>query len=347
MTREDLAGAWSGLASALLFGVSTPVAKALLPASGPFMMAGLLYLGAGAGLVLTAPLRARGGEAPLGREDVVPLAAVVVLGGIAAPVLLMLGLARLPGSTASLLLNLETPFTIAIAVGLFRESLDRREVLGAAAILAGAVALAAEGGPGGVQLAGALAVAGACLGWAIDNNLSGRLALHDPVAVVQVKSLVAGAASVALALAVGERPPPAAALAGALVTGFLGYGVALVLFMRAMRRIGAARQSALFATAPFAGAIASVPILGDRLSARELAVAAAMAAGVAVLLGARHSHVHEHEPLSHDHAHVHDDHHRHDHAGDVDEPHAHPHGHPPLVHDHPHVADVHHRHRHR
>lgn len=346
MTREDLAGAWSGLGAAVLFGVSTPIAKGLLPGSGPFMLAGLLYLGAGAGLVLLAPFRPRGGEAPLGREDAPSLAAVVAVGGLVAPVLLMLGLARLPGATASLLLNLEAPFTMAIAVALFGEALERREVLGAAAILAGGAALAVEGGPHGVHVAGALAVAGACLGWAVDNNLSGRLALHDPVAVVRVKSLAAGAANVALALAIGERPPPSAALAAALVTGFFGYGLSLILHMRAMRRIGAARQAALFATAPFAGAIASVPLLGDRLSGRDLACAAAMAIGIAAMLGTRHSHRHVHEPLSHDHAHIHDEHHRHDHAGHVEEPHAHSHEHPPLVHDHPHVADVHHRHRH-
>ena len=136
------------------------------------------------------------------------------------------------------------------------------------------------------------------------------------------------------------------------VTGFLGYGLSIVLHLLAMRHVGAARQAAYFATAPFIGAVAAVPILGERLGALELGAGALMAAGAIVLLRARHDHWHEHEALEHDHAHVHDGHHahahehEHEHEGAVDEPHAHPHRHAPLVHDHPHLPDAHHRHRH-
>ncbi|WP_437607991.1 hypothetical protein WMF20_45120 [Sorangium sp. So ce834] len=110
--------------------------------------------------------------------------------------------------------------------------------------------------------------------------------------------------------------------------------------------LGAAREAAYFATAPFLGAVLAIPLLGERPGAADLAAAGLMAAGVALLRSERHAHAHTHAPLEHDHVHTHDEHHRHAHDGAFDEPHAHPHRHEPLSHDHPHVPDLHHRHEH-
>jgi drug/metabolite transporter (DMT)-like permease len=272
---------------------------------------------------------------------------MVAAGGIAGPLLLLAGLARLPGGEASLLLNLEAPFTIGLALLFFGESLARREVLGAAAVVLGGVMLASGPGEGGMHTLGALAVAGAALAWSIDNNLSQRLSLRDPVAVTRVKTLLAGGVNVGVALAMGDRLPPAAPLAGALATGFLGYGVSIVLHLLALRQIGAARQAAYLATAPFVGALASVPILGERFTWRELGAGLVMAAGVAFLVRAGHGHRHVHDAVEHEHAHVRDEHHDHAHGEGVPpEPHSHPHRHESMVHDHPHQPDPHHRHRH-
>ncbi|HSM94301.1 MAG TPA: DMT family transporter [Anaeromyxobacteraceae bacterium] len=339
-------GALRGLGAALLFGLSTPVAKLLLPGTGPFTIAALLYLGSGVGFLLLGRLLPREHEAPLRRGDLPLLAAVTASGGVVAPVLLMVGLSRLDGTSASLLLNLELPLTIALAVGFFGESLGRRELAGAAAVVAGSVLLASADAGGRADLLGALAVAGATLGWALDNNLSQRLALRDPIAVVRVKTVVAGAVNVGLALLAAEPLPGARAVAATLVTGFFGYGVSIVLHMLAIRELGAARQGTLFATAPFAGALAALPILGERLSARALLAGGAMAAGVALMVRARHGHLHTHEPLAHEHLHTHDAHHPHAHDDPVAEPHSHPHVHEPLAHDHEHTPDAHHRHAH-
>lgn len=272
---------------------------------------------------------------------------MIIAGGIAGPLLLLLGLARLPGSEASLLLNLEAPLTIGIAVFLFGESLSRREVLGAAAIVGGGILLAAGSSESGAHVFGALAVAGASLAWAFDNNLSQRLSLRDPVAVTRVKALVAGGVNVGVALAMGGRFPASALLAAALATGFLGYGASIVLHLLALRHIGTARQAAYFATAPFIGAVASVPILGERLGVKEIGAGVVMALGVAVLVRTRHGHRHEHEAAEHEHSHVHDEHHDHQLVGDDPvEPHSHPHRHAPMAHDHAHQPDPHHRHPH-
>jgi drug/metabolite transporter (DMT)-like permease len=243
-----LVGTACGIGAALLFGLSPPLVKLLLPGNAPAMLAGLLYLGAGLGLLAVRLISRWSGightrrEAPLRRSDLAPLLGVIVTGGMVGPLLMLVGLGRVSGSVGSLLLNLEAPFTIALAVIFFREHLD----------------------------------------------------------------------------------------------------------VYALRLLGAAREAALFASAPFVGALASMIILGERLSVREVGALLVMALGVGLLVRARHAHLHTHEPLEHDHLHAHDEHHQHEHSPGLDtsEPHSHPHRHAPLTHDHPHVSDLHHRHRH-
>src|SRR5205814_3321876 len=340
---ERLRGSGLGLAAALLFGLGAPLSKLLLPSARPLTLAALLYLGAGAAFLVA---RRRAAEVRLTRADVPVLAGAVIAGAALGPVLMLWGLARVSGLAGSLLLNLEAPFTIALAVLAFGEHLSVREGLSAAVIVLGAALLGARGEWSG-SVAGAAAIAVACACWALDNNLAAILSLKDPVQVLRIKALCAGAANLFLALALGQPLPPLTVCAGALAVGAVSYGASLLLYLRAQRALGAARQSALFAVAPFAGAAASIPLLGDRPAPADYAGAALMMLGVAALLRAKHAHVHTHEPMEHDHLHVHDVHHQHPHEGPRTEPHAHPHRHDALTHAHAHVSDAHHRHRHR
>jgi drug/metabolite transporter (DMT)-like permease len=345
-------GAPLALAAALLLGAGTPLAKLLLGGGiDPWLLAGLLYLSSGLGLgLLRLARRAFGAaprEAPLARADLPRLALVVLFGGVIGPVLLMLGLKATPAATASLLLNLEGLLTMAIAWLAMRENVDRRLLTGAAAILCGAVLLSWRDGPHAAGW-GAPAIAGACLAWGIDNNLTRRLAAADPVDIALVKGLAAGAVNCALAVVGGAVLPGPAALAGAALVGFLGYGLSLVLFVLALRHLGAARTSAYFSTAPFIGAALAVPLFGEPVTARLVLAGALMLVGVALHLAEAHEHEHAHEAVEHAHRHVHDIHHRHAHGPDdpAGEPHTHRHRHLPLVHRHPHYPDLHHRHRH-
>jgi drug/metabolite transporter (DMT)-like permease len=340
------------LAAAALFGASTPFAKLLLDGGlGPWLLAGLLYLGAGIGLGLVSLIRrlraGSAGEAPLRRGDLPWLALVVLTGGVAGPLLLMVGLATTPASSAALLLNLEGLATLAIAWLVFRESVDRRLLLGAAAILAGAALLSWQGEDAGIGL-GALAIAGACLAWGIDNNLTRKLAAADPVTIALAKGLAAGATNTALAFALGATLPAPATITAAAAVGFLGYGVSLVLFVLALRHIGTARSGAYFSTAPFIGAALAVPLLGEAVTPALAAAALLMAGGVYLHLTERHEHDHTHEEMEHEHRHVHDAHHRHTHGPEdpPGEPHSHRHRHTRLRHRHAHYPDLHHRHTH-
>jgi drug/metabolite transporter (DMT)-like permease len=349
---------WSGIAyalgSALLFGASTPLAKRLLQDGlSPQLLAGLLYLGSGLGLsVLLIGRHLAGrdwGEAPLQRSHLPTLALTVLLGGVLGPTLLMLGLARTSAATAALLLNLEGLATMVIAWLAFRENVDRRLVLGAIALLAGAVLLSWGGRlqPDSTPM-GALLVAGACVAWGADNNLTRKLSELDPVQIAAVKGVIAGAVNLALALGLHAVAPTAAAVGFAGAIGFLGYGVSLVLFVLGLRHLGAARTAAYFSTAPFVGSVLALLWLHESPTPRLLAAGLLMAFGLYLHLRERHEHWHVHEAMEHEHAHTHDEHHHHPHSAldPPGEPHSHRHRHEPLAHSHPHYPDLHHRHGH-
>jgi drug/metabolite transporter (DMT)-like permease len=334
-----------GLLAAALFGASVPLTKLLAAAANPLVLAGLLYLGAGAALACVRAIRPRT-EAPLRRADAPTLAAIVVSGAVLGPALLVIGLRRLPGVPSALLLNLEAPITAALAVVVFGEHLGRAGWAALVLVAAGAAALTVAPEALRLDVAGAIALVGACTAWAVDTNLTQRLSLRDPIALVQFKGLLGGTCTLLVGLAArGRMPEPRTTLA-ALAVGALGYGASVVWHVRAMRILGAARQSALFATAPFAAAVLSVPVLRERLSWRDGVSAALMAGGIFLLLREQHAHRHVHEPIEHEHLHVHDEHHQHAHEAGVSEPHTHVHVHEPLEHAHPHVSDLHHRHKH-
>jgi len=346
-------GVAAALGAALLFGASTPFAKVLVASVPPMLLAGLLYLGSGLGLLgwfAWRRLLARGKpahEAALTRNDLPWLAGAILAGGVIGPVLLMLGLARTGAATASLLLNLEAVLTALLAWFVFRENFDRRIALGMLLIVAGGVLLSGSGAAGGSPFA-VLAIAGACLAWAIDNNLTRKVAAADPVQIAGLKGLIAGLVNTGLALALGDTLPGALTLSAAGAVGALGYGVSLVLFVLALRNLGSARTGAYFSTAPFIGAAISLVLLREAPDLPFWVAGGLMAAGVWLHLSERHAHRHEHEPLAHAHRHVHDEHHRHTHdfVWDGTEPHTHFHVHEPLVHSHPHYPDIHHRHGH-
>lgn len=346
-------GVLVALGAAVLFGASTPFAKLLVGELQPVLLAGLLYLGSGIGLSLwrwTArrfkPNDAK--EASLARADLPWLAGAILLGGVIGPVLLMVGLTRTPGSSGSLLLNLEGVLTAALAWWVFKENFDRRIALGMAAITAGGLVLSWEGQPALSVPWGPLAIAGACLAWAIDNNLTRKVSSADPLQIAAAKGLVAGPMNLGLALALGASIPSLPIIVAAAVVGLLGYGVSLTLFVLALRHLGTARTGAYFSLAPFVGAAVALPLLGEVVSVTFVGAAALMGVGVWLHLTERHEHEHEHEPMEHDHLHVHDEHHQHEHLATdpPGEPHSHPHRHAAMRHSHAHYPDIHHRHEH-
>ncbi|WIT12142.1 EamA family transporter [Paucibacter sediminis] len=345
-------GVAAALGAAILFGAGTPLAKPLLGAISPWLLAALLYLGSGLGLWLVRLLR-RAPAVQLPRAERLWLLGAIVAGGVVGPVLLMLGLARLPAASVALLLNAEGVLTALLAWFAFRENVDRRIALGMLAIVAGSLLLAWPGGDAARPGAWwpALAIAGACLAWALDNNLTRKVSLSDAGFIAMSKGLVAGGTNLLLALLLGAAwPGPGTVLAAGLL-GFASYGASLVLFVIALRHLGTARTGAYFSVAPFIGALLAIALLGEPVSWQLLLAGALMALGVALHLTERHEHEHEHEALEHAHSHVHgrgDPHHEHTHEPPVPAGtrHSHAHRHEPLRHSHAHYPDAHHRHEH-
>lgn len=338
------------MGAAALFGASIPLTKQLLPSVTPVLMAGLLYFSSGLGLACYRLVRrdAAKAETRLIRGDLPWLTAAVLFGGVIGPLLLTVGLSRTPAASASLLLNLEGVFTVLLAWFVFKENFDRRIACGMLLITSGALALSWLGEPELGVPWGALAIMGACLAWAADNNLTREVSAADPVQIAMLKGLCAGAVNMGLALAQGVPLPSIRSLAAVAAIGILGFGVSLVLFVLALRHLGTARTGAYFSLAPFLGAAVSIVFFETRLTVGFLLAALLMAAGVWLHLTERHEHAHVHESVEHQHLHVHDEHHQHEHGSNdtPGQPHSHPHRHAPLTHSHQHYPDLHHRHKH-
>ena len=342
-------GVLYALLSAVLFGISTPLAKLLVGQIAPLMLAGLLYLGSGIGLLLWFLLRRRdapSSSARLTRPDMPWLAAAVLAGGVAGPALLMLGLSVTAASTAALLLNLEGVLTALLAWFVFKENFDRRIFLGMCCIVVAGALLSWQPSASGGTAWGTLAIIAACLAWAIDNNFTRKISASDAVQIAGIKGLVAGSINLVIAFAIGAKLPVANNIIAAGLVGFGGYGLSLVFFVLALRNLGTARTGAYFSVAPFVGAVIAVLFLGDAPTLLFWIAAALMALGIGLHLTEHHAHLHQHEPMQHAHGHVHDAHHQHAHdePWDGKEPHVHEHPHAPLVHEHEHFPDIHHRH---
>lgn len=340
-------GVAAALGAALLFGGGTPLAKWLLGSVDPWLLAGLLYLGSGTGLSLYRLWR----QAPASRLPPYEwpwFSGAILAGGVIGPVLLMFGLTGMPASGTSLLLNSEGVFTALLAWFAFRENFNRRIALGMAAIVVGAVILSWPREPRFSGAWPAIAVLGACVAWGIDNNLTRKVSLADATWIAAIKGLAAGSVNLVLAVLLGAAWPPLLSLAGAMVVGWLAYGVSLALFVVGLRHLGTARTGAYFSVAPFFGALLAVPLLDESISPRLLIAGLLMAFGVLLHLTEDHSHEHTHDAMEHEHEHIHDIHHQHEHDNPVapGTRHRHWHRHEPLTHTHAHFPDAHHRHHH-
>jgi len=338
--------------SASLFGIGTPFAKILTEDVEPVVLAGLLYLGAFAGLTIYVLIRRATGKRPtasepLKRKDIPWLAGATLSGGIVAPICLMTGLTLSTGFAASLLLNLEGLATAIIAYLFFRENLGWRLGIAVACMTVAGILLSWDPSTGILTVSGPLLLLAAGVAWGVDNNLTRHISDKNPVQISQIKGLVAGTASVSIALLLGLGVPADRSLIFALILGAVSYGASLVLFIQALQGMGASRTGAFFSVGPFVGAGVSVVMLSEWIGWTMLPAAILMLVGVLAMVYERHSHVHAHEKVTHTHLHSHDDF-SHDHLHEVPPTgqHLHEHTHDPGSHSHIHWPDIHHRHDH-
>lgn len=344
MRANNISYILQALVAAVFFGASAPISKLLLTDVPPVLMAAFLYLGSGMGISLiklTQRMTSNHKEAGIKSPDVKWLAAAILSGGIAAPIILMISLKNTPASTASLLLNFEGVGTTLIALFFFRESISRRALAAIFAITLASIFLSTNFKGGFGFSLGALGILVACVLWGADNNFTRNISAKDPLTIVAWKGLVAGTFSLILGLVLGQQVPALATILSILLLGFLSYGLSTMLFIYSMRGLGAARTSALYGTAPLAGVLLSFVIFKDSLTLLFGIAAILMMGGALLLANEEHAHFHIHMPVVHEHRHSHDEFHEHD-AADV--VHSHEHEHPRTEHKHGHMPDIHHRH---
>lgn len=352
MTQNRFIPIIQALAAALLFGSSAPLAKLFLGEVEPVPLAAFLYLGSGIGLLGVKLFqhfvqRISDCEAKITRPDYLWLAGAIVAGGIAAPIILLFSLQSTPAATASLLLNFEGVATTLIAALAFKEAISRRAWWAIALVTLASILLSINANAGWGFSPGALGILAACILWGLDNNFTRNISAKDPLVIVTIKGLGAGSFSLGLALFLGNKFPAVEVISGALALGFLSYGMSIVLFIHAMRGLGAARTSTLFSTAPLAGVILSFIVFRE-FPGGTFAFAIPLAIiGMVALAGEEHEHQHIHEAVLHEHAHVHGDgHHEHEHEGEFTGKHSHFHRHDEVTHTHHHMPDLHHWHTH-
>lgn len=340
--------------AAVLFGASTPLSKLLLGEIDSIVLAALLYLGSGVGIgVLLISrkyiIRAESTEAGIRHTDLPWLAGAILSGGVAAPIILLVGLKNASAASASLLLNFEGVATTLIAAFVFKEAVGRRTMTAIAFITLASVLLTWKPAADWGLSLGALGVLIACILWGIDNNFTRNLSAKNPLVIVSLKGLGAGTFSFMLALVLGKPIPGTVQILLALLLGFICYGLSIALYILALRNLGAARTGTLFGIAPFVGMFLSIAIFRESPQGLFYLSLPFMLAGTWLMLAEDHQHIHTHEQLEHDHCHVHSDgHHLHEptqHASFTGE-HSHPHIHAAIEHSHPHTPDLHHRHLH-
>jgi drug/metabolite transporter (DMT)-like permease len=278
--NTTLLGVGFAIATALFFGLSTPLAKHFLSEVQPLMLAGLMYLGGGLGLIPIYVLRNRIQRpiAFLKVEDWRILLGSMVAGGLAAPILLMTGLEQTSASVASLLLNFESVFTALVAWTIFKEACHWRVLLGILVITTGGI-LVSHSGPSVDLSWGALAILGTCLAWAIDSNFTAKIAHRDPLQVAIFKSGGTGLMNTAIATLIGQSWPPFSVLWQIYGAGFVGYGLTYCSFVMALRYIGASRTGAFFALSPLVGVAIAIIFLGDPLTETLVIATILMALG--------------------------------------------------------------------
>ena len=342
------------LLAALLFGTSAPIAKVLLGDVQPIPLAGLLYLGSGVSLLALKAYqrlvqKSRETEASITRPDIKWLVGTILTGGIAAPIVLLFSLQETPAATASLLLNFEGVATMLIAALIFKEGIGRRAGWAILIITLASIILSTNPNQEWGLSIGALGILTACLLWGLDNNLTCNISAKDPLIIVTVKGLAAGSFSLLLGAILGNQFPSFDIVLKAMLLGSLSYGASIVLFVHAMRGLGAARTSALFGTAPLAGVFLSFMIFRENFNLVLLTAIPLMIIGAFLLINEEHIHHHIHAEISHEHSHLHDDsHHIHEHIEGIffAQPHSHLHMHTSMEHGHHHMPDLHHKHVH-
>lgn len=266
MDKKFFTGILFAILAAALYAVSTPISKILLNEIPPTLLAALLYLGAGGGMLIFSIFRRLGKkgnkEEKLTKKELPYTLAMIVL-DIAAPILLMIGLSVTAAENVSLLNNFEIAATAIIALAVFKEPISGRLWAAIIFITISVIILSFKDISSFSFSFGSLFVLAACVCWGFENNCTRKLSNKDPLQIVVVKGLFSGAGSLIISLILNNRSYNIWYILAALILGFFAYGLSIYLYVYSQRELGAARTSAFYAVTPFIGAALSLVIFQD------------------------------------------------------------------------------------
>lgn len=307
------------LMAATFYAVNIPLSKILLQDVEPVMMAAFLYLGAGAGIFLMSLCNKERSE-KLSRPDLPFVIGMIVL-DIAAPILLMFGIAYGTSANASLLGNFEIVATTIIALCIFKEAVSKRLWAAIMLITLSSVLLSFEGMESFKFSYGSVLVLFATLCWGMENNCTRKISSKSAYEIVVLKGVFSGVGAFIIAFVKGESVPELTYMAAALSLGFVSYGLSIFLYVRSQNILGAAKTSAYYAIAPFIGAFLSAVILEENLSQLYFIGLIIMIVGSLLVVADtliqhhthfhRHSFKHTHDGISHTHTVTHSHEHNH------------------------------------
>lgn len=348
--KNKTSAIFMAILAAALYGVSAPFSKLLLVHIPPTLMAALLYLGAGTGMLLFNIFKRLSSsqrvEASLTRKELPYIIGMVLL-DIAAPVFLMLSLTRTTAANVSLLNNFEIVATALTAMVFFKEQIGRRMWVAIALISVASVVLSIEDASSASFSLGSLFVLLACVCWGLENNCTRMLSLKDPLQIVMIKGFGSGIGSLLIAWSIGQFSAKFHYMVMAMLLGFVAYGLSVFFYIKAQRALGAARTSAYYAVAPFIGVLISISIFGQLMTASFIIASVIMIIGSIFASTEFHRHAHLHQTITHEHRHNHQDgHHNHPHDENSAGEHSHMHTHEEIEHAHKHTPDTHHTHHH-
>lgn len=266
MKAKKLATIYAILAAAL-YAVNIPVSKLLLDHAGATVMAGLLYLGAGIGLLLYGSIErliTSGKRQERLTKKELPYTIAMVALDIIAPILLMLGISRTNSANVSLLNNFEIVATSIIALAVFKEMISKKLWLAIFMVTVASIILSFEGMDAFSLNAGSLFVLGACICWGFENNCTKMISNKSSTEIVIIKGFFSGMGSLLIAFFLGERLPEAKWIAAILLLGFVAYGLSIKFYIMAQQHLGAAKTSAYYSIAPFLGVAFSMVLLQER-----------------------------------------------------------------------------------
>ena len=335
------------LVSAALFGLSTPVSKMLLHDLSPFMLAGMLYLGAGITLMPFVIFKKKSITTKINRENIIRILGSVIFGGILGPVLLLLGLTYASASSVSLWLNMELIATAVLGHLFFKDSLNARGWIGAMGTLCAGILLTVNEGSTGLMAA--LFVTLGCICWGFDNHFTALIDGITPTQSTFIKGIMAGTVNLLIGYFTQMSLSSSDVIITAFVLGSFSYGFSIVLYITSAQNLGATRSQVVFSSAPFWGLFFSIMLLGEKISLMQIIATLILIGSIIILSSEKHGHKHEHSDVEHTHLHRHDDlHHSHEHVGQVNVLfHIHRHKHEKINHVHYHWPDLHHRHEHK